>query len=126
MAKPPKFTRNPAARTAFLANKVAIAAALENGGFMRTIFEEMRLPGSYTQFTRYVAQYLPDARPTQAARPSPPAASEATPNLPGTGDGPAEPQAAAPVAPSDGPLRARPETARPVYDPNKINPEELF
>lgn len=121
MAKPPKFTRNPAARTAFLANKVAIAAALENGGFMRTIFEEMRLPGSYTQFTRYVAQYLPASRPTQAAKPQAPAIPEQAPATEGAPSG-----AETPAAPAGGPLRARPKPERPVYDPSKIKPEDLF
>lgn len=125
----PKFSRNPAARAAFLAKRQEIERRLQQGEFMRDIFEELRLAGSYTQFTRYVAKYLPDARPRIAAedegprtRPPLEGAAPAAPAAPISSDG-----SSVPAAAGEGPLQAkRPSSERPKYDPTKIRRSELY
>ncbi len=127
----PKYSRNPAARAAFLAKREDIQKRLEKGEFMRDIFEELELPGSYTQFTRYVSSYLPQARPgatLEAKSPrarSPPAAGNGSePDRPP--DAADQPQEA--PRPEDGsPRTASRRTAdRPNYDPANIKRHENY
>lgn len=122
--KRPKYSRNPAARAAFIAKRQVIQDRLAQGEFMRDIFEELQLPGSYTQFTRYVATYLPEARPgagpqVSATRArSPPAAAPAAapaPSPEASSEPPASPRTA-----------ARQNADRPKYDPSKINRHENY
>lgn len=120
MAKAPKYSRNPAARLAFHANRNAIADALANGQFMQVVFDELKLPGSYAQFTRYVAKHLPDVRPTTGAAPLRP---ESTPS---PAPSPSLPETSTPATASEGPKRPRPKATRPVYDPSKINADDLY
>ena len=119
----PKFSRNPAARAAFIAKREDIKTRLEKGEFMREIFEQLELAGSYTQFTRNVARYLPEARPGVVTTASAKRESAA----PATAAAPDEPRPTDQPSGEPGPRSAaRPGPDRPKYDPSKINRNENY
>lgn len=131
MAKPPKAprrTRNPAARAAFFARKAEIEAQLQAGKFMLTIYEELEFPGSYAQFTRYIARYLRAARPDHDVTVD----SRPTPRPPAATAAPAEEGHARPASPAEAqtservPLTAPKKTQRVQWDPANIDPDQLF
>lgn len=112
----PKRTRNAAARAAFFSRRDEIEAALKGGRFLREIYDEQQMPGSYAQFCRYVQRYLPSARPGANDALAPTPGPAATPPAPA-------PAVAAPANP--GPRKARPKQA-PAWDPANIDKDTLF
>lgn len=114
--------RNPAARLAFFARKDEIAKALEGGAYMNAVFDELNLPGSYSQFVRYVRGHvMPLETPSVSPVEPPP-----LPSGPPAASGALAADATPPGPNSSGPLRARAKPERPIYDPSKIKPEDLY
>lgn len=114
----PRRTRNPAARAAFFARKDEIAAALQGGAYLREVCERVGFPGSYSQFARYCARYLAEARPNGETAP-PPASEVATVKAAPKGQPPASPE-------GHEPRRAPPKRERPIYDPANIDKSKLY
>jgi len=110
-------SRNPAARAAFFEHVAEIERLLKGGRYSSEIVSELAFPGSVSQFDRYVARYLPEARRRGRKKGTP---------------APAQPVAKAEVQaplPSPEPGRQPRRAIRSdekVWDPANLDPAELF